>query len=68
MRKSKIKKSGQLWLISKKDTEEENNIYILLRLEKTRSPLTTCWFVLHEGLEKCWSERTMVNDILIVDS
>lgn len=62
------KKSGQLWLISKKDTEKENDIYILLRLEKTALPSDISWIVLHEGVEKSWAERTMINDILVVDS
>lgn len=57
-----------MWLISKKDTEKENDIYILLRLEKTTLPSAISWIVLHEGIEKRWSEDTMINDILIVDS
>ena len=61
------KKSGQVWMISKEkgDTDKDNDIYVLLRPDK--SFMSETWIVMHDSIEKRWDIMTMMNDILVVD-
>lgn len=61
------KKSGQIWLISREkgDTDNDNDIYTLLRPVEGFTSET--WIVLHDSIEKRWGVITMVNDTLVAD-
>ena len=54
-------------MISKEkgDTDKDNDIYVLLRPDK--SFMSETWIVMHDSIEKRWDIMTMMNDILVVD-